>query len=80
MNAKIKRQIIQTLLLFLLFLSFAILFSYFVSEKIEEYFENYQKTVKAKSDALIELNETLERRVHEEIEKRREQEQILLQK
>jgi len=80
MNSKIKKQIIQTLLLFLLFLSFAILFSYFVSEKIEEYFENYQRTVKAKSDALIELNETLERRVHEEIEKRREQEQILLQK
>jgi len=80
MKTKIRKQIIQTVLLFLLFLSFAILFSYFVSEIIEEYFEKYKKTVKAHSLALEELNETLENRVHEEIEQRREQEQILIQK
>jgi len=80
MKTKVRKQIIQTVLLFLLFLSFAILFSYFVSEIIEEYFQNYKKTVKSKSEALELLNETLENRVHEEIERRREQEQILIQK
>ena len=80
MKANVKKQIIQTVLIFLLFLSFAILFSYFASEIIEEYFEKYKKTVKIKSEALLELNETLEKRVHEEIERRREQEQILIQK
>ena len=80
MKEKVKKQIMQTVLIFLLFLSFAILFSYFASEIIEEYFENYKKTVKSKSEALLELNETLEKRVHEEIVRRREQEQILIQK
>lgn len=77
---RVKTQIIQTVFLFILFLSIGIVLTILLSEKIDDFFKEYRAKVKAKSDALIELNETLERRVTEELERNREQEQLLVQK
>jgi len=80
LKRKVKTQTIQTIFLFILFLSIGIVLTILLSERIDEFFKEYRLAVKAKSDALIELNETLEKRVSEEIERNREQEQLLVQK
>ena len=80
LKRKLRTQTIQTVFLFLLFLSIGIVLSILLSERIDEFFKNYREKVKAKSDALIELNETLEQRVLDQVEKNREQEQLLVQK
>jgi len=80
LKRKLRTQTIQTVFLFLLFLSIGIVLSILLSERIDEFFKEYRAKVKAKSDALIELNETLERRVLDELERNREQEQLLVQK
>lgn len=80
LKKRVKTQIIQTVFLFLLFLSIGIVLSILLSERIDDFFKEYRAKVKIKSDALIELNETLEKRVLEETERNREQEQLLVQK
>ncbi len=80
LKRRVKTQIIQTVFLFILFLSIGIVLSILLSERIDDFFKEYREKVKAKSNALIELNETLEKRVSEELEKNREQEQLLVQK
>lgn len=77
---KVKKQVLQTLFLFVVFLSVAIVFSILVSQKIEEFFNEYKEKVQKKSDDLIELNKNLGLRVQEELSKNREKEQILVQK
>ncbi|MCP4969004.1 MAG: ATP-binding protein [Arcobacter sp.] len=80
LQKRVKKQVVQNILLFLLFLSIAIVISILVSQKIDEVLKDYQNRVKSKSMALKELNETLEKRVLDEIEKNREHEQLLVQK
>ncbi len=80
LQKRVKNQVVQNILLFLLFLSIAIVISILVSQKIDEVLKSYQRRVYSKSVALKELNETLEKRVEEEIEKNREHEQLLVQK
>ena len=80
LKQRVTNQIIQNIVFFLLFLSIAIVASFLISDKIDEVLKQYQDKVKLKSDALKELNETLEIRVKEEIEKNREKEQVLVQK
>ncbi len=80
LKLRVKTQVIQNILLFVLFLSIAIVISILVSQKIDEVLRNYQDRVKAKSKQLQELNNSLEQRVFEEIEKNREKEQLLVQK
>ncbi len=80
LKKRVKTQVIQNILLFVLFLSIAIVISILVSQKIDEVLRNYQDRVKAKSRQLQELNNSLEQRVYEEIEKNREKEQLLVQK
>ncbi len=80
LQERVKNQVVQNILLFLLFLSIAIVISILVSQKIDEVLKSYQRKVYSKSTALKELNETLEKRVEEEIEKNREHEQLLVQK
>lgn len=80
LKKSIQNQIIQNIILFLLFLSIAIVISILVSQKIDEVLKSYQNRVKAKTDELNELNENLEKRVKSEIEKNREHEQLLVQK
>ena len=80
LQKSIQNQIVQNILLFILFLSIAIVISILVSQKIDEVLKSYQSRVKAKTDELNELNETLEKRVANEIDKSREHEQLLVQK
>ncbi|AXH10255.1 ATP-binding protein [Malaciobacter halophilus] len=80
LKQRVKSQVVQNILLFLLFLTIAIVLSILVSEKIDEVLKNYQNKVKAKSQELMLLNESLERRVKEEVSKNREHEQLLVQK
>ncbi len=80
LKERVQKQVVQNILLFLLFLSLAIVISILVSQKIDEVLKGYQRRVQSKSAALKELNETLERRVEDEIEKNREHEQLLVQK
>ncbi|WP_258239495.1 cache domain-containing protein [Arcobacter sp. LA11] len=80
LKTRVQKQVVQNILLFLLFLSLAIVISILVSQKIDEVLKAYQRKVQSKSAALKELNETLERRVDDEIEKNREHEQLLVQK
>jgi C4-dicarboxylate-specific signal transduction histidine kinase len=77
---KVQKRVAQTIFIFLGFLTVAIAFSILVSQKIEEFFDEYKQTVHKKSQALLELNKSLERRVKEELSKNRENEQILVQK
>lgn len=73
LEVEIKNQVMQNIVLFVMFLSIALLISLIVAQKIDEVLKNYQKQVK--------LNEqNLEERVKEELEKNREQEQLLIQK
>ncbi len=80
LTKRVQNQVFQNILLFLLFLSMAIVISIIVSQKIDEVLKRYKKSVQSKSKALKELNETLEKRVEEEIDKNREHEQLLVQK
>ena len=80
LETKVRSQVGQNIVLFIMFLSIAILISIVVSQKIDEVLKTYQNKVKVKTEELEELNETLERRVTEEVEKNREKEQVLVQK
>lgn len=80
LTKRVQNQVFQNILLFLLFLSMAIVISILVSQKIDEVLKRYKNSVQSKSKALKELNETLEKRVEEEVEKNREHEQLLVQK
>ncbi|MCJ8327132.1 MAG: cache domain-containing protein [Campylobacterales bacterium] len=80
LHIKLKVQLVQTVLLFFFFLSLGIFSTIFVSERIDEFFSNYRKKVKVKSEALWDLNQTLEKRVLLEIEKNRDKEQFLVEK
>jgi len=77
---KVQQRVAQTIFIFLGFLSVAIAFSVLVSQKIEDFFNEYKQTVQKKSDDLIELNKNLEKRVKHELAKNREKEQVLIQK
>ncbi len=80
LKKRVKNQVVQNILLFVLFLSLAIVISILLSQKIDDVLKLYRKKVQSNSAALKELNETLERRVEEELEKNREHEQLLVQK
>ena len=76
----IERQIHQNIVLFLLFLSIAIVVSIFISQQINKVLKDYQKKVSEDAKLLEKLNSTLQVRVHKEIEKNREKEQLLVEK
>ena len=80
LKIKIKDQVVQNIVLFAMFLSIAILISIFISQKIDEVLKNYENKVKLNAEELKELNESLEIKVLNEIEKNREREQLLIQK
>jgi len=79
-ESRIRKQIGQNVVLFIMFLSLAILISIVVSQKIDEVLKTYENKVKAKTQELENLNTTLENKVKEELEKNREKEQLLVQK
>jgi len=80
LEQKVRKQVGQNIVLFVMFLSIAILISIVVSQKIDEVLKKYANKVKANAAELERLNETLENRVKEEIDKNREKEQLLVQK
>ena len=80
LEQRIKHQVVQNVVLFAMFLSIAILISIAISQKIDEVFESYDNKVRANAKELELLNQSLEQKVKEEIEKNREKEQLLVQK
>ena len=80
LEVKIKNQVVQNVVLFVMFLSIAILISIAISQKIDEVLKSYENKVKSNAKELEELNESLEIKVQKEIEKNREKEQLLVQK
>lgn len=80
LKQKIKKQIVQNIVLFTMFLSIAILISIAISQKINDILKNYETKVRKNAKQLEELNFSLEEKVREEIEKNRENEQLLVQK
>jgi two-component system C4-dicarboxylate transport sensor histidine kinase DctB len=80
LEQRIKHQVVQNVVLFAMFLSIAILISIAISQKIDEVFASYDNKVRANAKELELLNQSLEQKVKEEIEKNREKEQLLVQK
>lgn len=80
LKKKIRSQILQNIVLFIMFLSLAILISFIISRKIDNLLLNYKKEVKQKAYELEQLNANLENRVEEEIKKSRKKEQLLIEK
>jgi signal transduction histidine kinase len=76
LQKRIKDQVVQNVVLFLMFLSIAILVSIVISQKIDDILKKYENKVRLNSKELEELNQSLENKVKEEIEKNREKEQI----
>ena len=80
LKKRIKNQVVQNVVLFVMFLSIAILISIFISEKIDKVLKDYENKVSSNAKELEELNQSLEEKVKKEIEKNREKEQFLVQK
>jgi two-component system C4-dicarboxylate transport sensor histidine kinase DctB len=60
LEVKIKNQVVQNVVLFVMFLSIAILISIAISQKIDEVLKSYENKVKSNAKELEELNESLE--------------------
>ncbi|MDC0932475.1 cache domain-containing protein [Arcobacteraceae bacterium] len=80
LERNVKRQIHQNIVLFLLFLTIAIVVSIFISQEIDRVLKDYQRKVSEDAKLLEELNSTLQNRVQVEIDKNREKEQLLVEK
>ena len=80
LEKRVKNQVGQNVVLFIMFLSIAILISIAISQKIDEVLKNYESKVKLNAQELEILNQSLENKVEKEIEKNREKEQLLVQK
>ncbi len=80
LDKRAKKELSTSLAIVFIIFTFAIVFSYFLSEKIKSYFEAYKKRIRQKTEAIEEFNKNLEQRVQEEIEKNREKEEMLIHK
>jgi len=76
----VNKQIHQNIVLFILFLTIAIVVSIFISQKIDSVLKEYQNKVSEDAQLLAQLNSTLQIRVEKEIAKNREKEQLLVEK
>jgi len=76
----VQKQIQQNIVLFLLFLTIAIVVSIFISKKIDSVLKEYRNKVREDAELLENLNSTLQNRVEEELAKNREKEQLLVEK
>ncbi len=77
---KVKLEATSAILIFLIFTLIANSFAVMLGKRIERFLNSYNAEVKQKKEELEMLNKTLESRVQEEIQKSREQEQLLIQK
>jgi signal transduction histidine kinase len=76
----VQLEVTSAIIIFLFFSLIANAFAIFLGKRIEIFLNAYNDEVKKKTAELEEFNKTLERRVHEEVIKAREQEQLLIQK
>lgn len=76
----VQLEITSAILIFLLFSLIANAFAIFLGKQIEKFLNNYNAQVKEKTQQLKDLNKNLENRIHSEVIKSREQEQLLIQK
>ena len=77
---KVKLEATSAIIIFLIFTLVANSFAVMLGKRIERFLNSYNAQVKQKTEELEMLNKTLESRVREEIQKSREQEQLLIQK
>jgi len=80
LKVRIEQQIKQNLFFFLFFSIIAIIFAYIIGKKVQSIIIQKDKSVKSTTKALANLNHTLDIKVKKEVEKNKEQEQILMQK
>ncbi len=76
----VKKEIILTVIVYLVFYIIAFLFAIFLGNRIDRFFQNYRDEVSHKAFELENLNRNLEERVKKEVEKNREKDQFLIQK
>ena len=77
---KMKLEVTSAVIIFLLFALIANMFAVMLGKRIERFLHHYHAQIQQKTLELENLNKTLESRVLEEIQKNREQEQLLIQK
>ena len=76
----VQLEVTSAIIIFLLFSLIANAFAIFLGKQIEKFLNNYNAEVKQKTQELEELNKHLENRIYDEVQKNREQEQLLIQK
>lgn len=77
---KMKIEASSAIIIFIFFTLIANSFALMLGKHIERFLNSYNAQVAQKTQELETLNKTLENRVQEEIQKSREQEQLLIQK
>ena len=83
-KATLKRsmqiEITSAIIIFLFFSLVANAFAIFLGKQIEKYLNQYNAQVKEKTEQLQHFNKTLENKIHKEVQRSKEQEQLLIQK
>jgi len=75
----IYQEIKITIIMFLIIMIFALVFSYFFTNAINKIFQFYKRKIDKKNSELESFNRELESKIAREISKKREQEQIIIQ-
>ncbi len=73
-------DITSSIIIFLFFTLIANIFAIILGKQIEKFFNEYKQKIQQKTNELENLNKTLEIRISKEVAKRREQEQLLIEK
>ncbi|MCF6173184.1 MAG: cache domain-containing protein, partial [Campylobacteraceae bacterium] len=77
---KMYVDITSSILIFLLFSLFANILAIILGKQIDKFFKEYNTKILEKTNELESLNKTLENRVFQEVQKRAEQERLLIEK
>ena len=80
LKRKMTLDITSSIIIFLFFSLIANIFAIILGKQIDKFFKEYNKEILEKTGELKELNNTLEIRVKEEVQKRAEQERLLIEK
>lgn len=80
LNRTVQLEVTSAILIFLFFSLVANAFAIFLGKQIEKFLNSYNAKVKQKTQELLEFNKTLENKIHKEVQKSKEQEQLLIQK
>jgi len=80
LKRKMTLDITSSIIIFLFFSLVANIFAIILGKHIDKFFKEYNKEIQEKRLELENLNETLEKRVLQEVQKRAEQERILIEK